>query len=426
MLGDRGWLEGSDLDWSSGPADASAAVAGGERLATDAAGIVEGEPPPPGGPGAPVSGDDGPLRAGSIDDRADPGGFARWRDSLAAAGIVGRPFDLTDITDITVVGTDGRPVLGATVTVSPAGTDGPAVELRTTADGTARLLAGAMFGGAAGDVGGFEVTVTAGDATGGPVRFDRGSATVTVELPVPGGWEGPVPLDVVFLIDATGSMADEIDRLRTQMDAVAAAVADLDPAPDVRFGMTVYRDVGDLFVTRTFDLTGDVDAFRAALAEVVADGGGDQPEALDEALADALGRPAWRDTQGLAAVELVILIADAPPHVDRQVEVPYPASGLEAVRRGIRILPVAASGTDDLAELVMRELAFATGGRFVFLSYGPAGRATGERSDIGPDDYAELPLDELVVRLIADELAPLAGDRPTPPPPSETTTTFEQ
>ena len=90
-------------------------------------------------------------------------------------------------------------------------------------------------------------------------------------------------------------MGDEIDRLKTSIDSVAARVAALEGSPDVRLAMTVYRDEGDAFVTRTYDFTSDVEAFRAALAEVVADGGGDYPEALDEAFAEAVDAPSWRD-----------------------------------------------------------------------------------------------------------------------------------
>ena len=50
---------------------------------------------------------------------------------------------------------------------------------------------------------------------------------------------------------------------------------------------SLYRDEGDTFVTATYDFTPDVEAFRTALADVVADGGGDYPEALDEGLAEA-------------------------------------------------------------------------------------------------------------------------------------------
>ena len=76
----------------------------------------------------------------------------------------------------------------------------------------------------------------------------------------------------------------------------------------------------------------------------------------------------------------------------------------------------------EIRQYVMRELAFVTGGRFVFLTYGVAGSATGGGSDITPDDYDELPLDELVVRLVEDEILALTGGTPSPTTTTTTTT----
>ena len=124
-----------------------------------------------------------------------------------------------------------------------------------------------------------------------------------------------------------------------------------------------------------------------------------------------------------------MLIADAPPQIGRQVAQGYHDTAVLAAGRGVKIFPVAASGTDDQAEYVMRELAFVTGGRFVFLSYGAGGAATGGATDITPDDYDELPLDQLVVRLVEDEILALTGGEPAPTTTTTlpvTTTTYAQ
>ena len=260
------------------------------------------------------------------------------------------------------------------------------------------------------------------------VEFQWGASAVSVTVDSAGGVDSSVPLDIHFVLDATGSMGDEISRLRDNMTSIANQIAALPSEPDVRFGMTVYRDEGDLFVTRNFDLTSDLESFLAALADVEAEGGGDYPEALDEALADALELPEWRRD---GAVELMIVIADAPPQIERAVQQPSGLTALEAAERGVKIFPVAASGTDDQAEYVMRELAFITGGRFVFLSYGVDGAstATGPSTDITADDYDELPLDALVVRLVQDELSALTGLDLEPVSTTTvpvTTTTYEQ
>ena len=346
---------------------------------------------------------------------------------ITDAGIAVRPLDLRDSTVFTVMGDNGLPVLDAIVEFwDPAAdrsTDVPVVSLRTTADGSVRFSPAAM----AEIWTDLAAVVRVGDIAT-DVDYQWGEAAVTVNVEAPGGIDGSVPLDVPFVIAATGSIVDEIARLRENMITVAQQIDALPSAPDVRFGMTVYRDVGDVFVTRTFDFTDDLDEFLAALGDVQAEGGGDYPEALDEALADALEKPAWRRD---GAVQLMFLIADAPPQVERGVQQPYTATAIAAAEAGVKIFPVAASGTDDQAEYVMRDLAFVTGGRFVFLSYGAGGAtATGDRTDISADDYDELPLDKLGVRLVKDELAALAGElgetQTTTTTVPVTTTTYEQ
>jgi hypothetical protein len=433
--GDRGWLEGDGLEWSGGADGGDTAefdLASGAEYATDdgdgarsTTTVVAGDLTDIGPIEPPI--DDSPLRAGSIDDGDDVDAYLDYRTRIIESGIDVRALDVTDSTVFTVTGSNGLPVLDAVIefwdpTVDRL-IDTPVVSLRTSADGSVRFAPEAMAPGADALI----AVVRVGD-TSVEVEFERGAPSVAVTVDAPGGVDGSVPLDIQFVLDATGSMGDEISRLRDNMTSVATQIAALPSAPDVRFGMTVYRDEGDLFVTRTFDLTGDLESFLAALADVQADGGGDYPEALDEALVDALEKPAWRRD---GAVELVFLIADAPPQVARAVQQPSSASAVAAAEAGVKIFPVAASGTDDQAEYVMRELAFVTGGRFVFLSYGVDGSstATGDRTDITADDYDELPLDALVVRLVQDELSVLTGVAPGPVPTTTvpiTTTTYEQ
>ena len=172
---------------------------------------------------------------------------------------------------------------------------------------------------------------------------------------------------------------------------------------DLEFGMTLYRDRGDDYVTQTTDFTPSVEDFRAKLADVLADGGGDGPEDLNAALAEALEKPSWRDE----TLKLVFLIADAPPHLDYQDEPQYTASVSAAAKRGIKIEPIASSGLDDQGEYVFRQLAQLTMGRFTFLTYGADGGSPGDNTRNHVSEYAVLSLDDLVVRLVQDELKPL-------------------
>ncbi|MYB45102.1 MAG: VWA domain-containing protein [Acidimicrobiia bacterium] len=346
------------------------------------------------------------LTGGSIDDNERFEDYLAYRADFFRLGIQVRDLDPAGRIVVTVTGEGGLPAAGAEVLVT-AGQRG--VGLRTTADGTVRFHPEAY------ELGDGPFTVRAGSAS---TTAERGES-VALETSLPTAAGETVALDVLFLLDATGSMEDEIHQLKITIDEVAHRIHRLPGDVDVRLGMTIYRDEGDEFLNRTFDFTPDIQAFSEALSMVVAADGGDNPEALDEALAAALSQPSWRSAAD--TVQLVFLVADAPPQVLRQVPVPYTASMRNAAQRGIKIFPVSSSGTNDQAEFVFRQLAQFTGARYVFLTYGAAGRATGASTDIDQRDYEELSLDDLIVRLVAEELADLLGptDAETPEPSEE-------
>ena len=339
------------------------------------------------------------LTGGSIDDNERFDDYLAYRTDFFRLGVPVRDIDPSGRIVVTVTGVGSLPAAGAEVLVT-AGQRG--VGLRTTADGTVRFHPQAY------ELGDGPFTVSAGGAS---TTAERGE-TVAIETSLPTLAGETVALDVLFLLDSTGSMDDEIYQLKITIDEVAHRIHQLPGDVDVRLGMTLYRDEGDEFLTRTFDFTPDIGDFSEALSTVVALDGGDYPEALDEALADALSKPSWRSAAD--TVQLVFLVADAPPQVLRQVPVPYTDSMRDAARRGIKIFPVSSSGTDDQAEFVFRQLAQFTGSRYVFLTYGAAGRATGATTDIDQRDYEELSLDDLIVRLVAEELADLLGPTETP------------
>ena len=104
-------------------------------------------------------------------------------------------------------------------------------------------------------------------------------------------------LDLAFVIDATGSMADELEYLKTEIDFIANTVQEKHKDLSIRYALIVYRDHGDEYLTRVINFTNDLAAFKKDLAEQHALGGGDYPEAMDSAIASALQlsyRPAAR------------------------------------------------------------------------------------------------------------------------------------
>jgi hypothetical protein len=342
------------------------------------------------------------MRGGSVDDNLDFVDYLDYRARFLATGIPVHDLDVSERHIIEVRTPDGRPVLGATVTLRAG--DEELAKVRTTADGTARMFPLAV--GAAPDRD-LQLEVAHGTArVDQPLERTPGIVPVTLDTDVVGS---PVPLDILLLLDTTGSMGDELQRLTATFADVARQVRDLETPTDLRFGYTAYRDLDDEYVTRTSEFTADVDAFVDDLGGLRAEGGGDTPEALSEALEEALAAPSWRDGD---TVSLMFLVADAPPQLDREAD--YAVEVIRAAARGIKIVPLASSGLDNQGEYVFRQLAQITGAPFLFLTYGAEG-APGDTTPHEVSGYDVLSLDELIVRVVRGELAALAGEPVTPP-----------
>ena len=173
------------------------------------------------------------------------------------------------------------------------------------------------------------------------------------------------------------------------------------------FGLVAYRDRHDQFLVRSHDLTNDLSAFQGVLNALQAAGGGDYPEAMNEALHETVHRLSWR---GDGATRLVVLIADAPPHLDYGGP-QYDDDMMAALGKGIKIFSVGASGLDKQGEYIQRQMAQYTGGKFVFLTYDQARNpASGPGRETVHDvkNYSVDTLDRLIVRLVGDELGKLA------------------
>jgi von Willebrand factor type A domain len=342
-------------------------------------------------PDEPPAVNQAPLKAGSVDDNITFTDYLDYRNRIESQGVRVRQMEVKDRSIIRIRKANGLPASQRALSIRSG--NQVVARLLTTADGTVRFHPSAYKAS-----GPFTVEVD-----GTTEQFSIGN-NVDIVIPDSSAVRENVPVEVLFLLDTTGSMGDEIDQLKTTIDSVVQRLNDLPGTGEVRLGMTLYRDQNDEFVTANYDFTNNIESFRKALAQVTADGGGDEPEALDEAFADALVKPNWSSPG--KAIQLVFLVADAPPHVDRRVQSPYTTSMIEAASRGIKVFPIASSSTGDQGEYVFRQIAQFTGARFVFLSYGAqgsGGTATGGSSDIKQRDYQELSLDELVVRLVGEE-----------------------
>jgi Mg-chelatase subunit ChlD len=139
-------------------------------------------------------------------------------------------------------------------------------------------------------------------------------------------------VDVVFVLDTTGSMSGLIQTAKEKIWSIASTMASAQPTPEIRVGLVAFRDRGDQYVTRVVDLSADLDSVYATLMEFQADGGGDTPESVNAALHDAVHAMSWSDAQ--QAYRVIFLVGDAPPHMDYN-EVQYPAIVAAAREKGI-------------------------------------------------------------------------------------------
>lgn len=338
------------------------------------------------------------LTAGEIDDNE------LWDDYLLYLRKYDGPeiiwIDVVERHIVTVVDGNGRPIAGEQVNVLAAGE--VVQSLHTHSDGSV-LIFPATYD-LPNELSILEVQLA---QTGDTMILQLGTAERNWELKAPLYLDQKqVKLDIHFLIDTTGSMADEIEQLRDNMIAISQQIDALPSAPNVRYGMTLYRDRGDAYVTQSVEFMPDVNAFVEELNKVKADGGGDYPEDLTEGLFRALNEPEWRIEN---TVSLVFLIADAPPNLEYgDGQYNYAVHTQQAAEMGVKIFSIASSGLDQQGEYIFRQMAQMTGGRFIFLTYGEGGPGTtGDKTDVtvDPDDFTVEALDELIVKIVEEELS---------------------
>src|SRR5438128_2214755 len=131
----------------------------------------------------------------------------------------------------------------------------------------------------------------------------------------PSRGKSPRPrMEVCFVLDTTGSMSGLIEGAKQKIWSIANEMISAKPTPDLRLGLVAFRDRGDEYVTKIFDLTNDIDAIYGQLQTLRAAGGGDTPESVNEALDEAVRRVSWSDDRRV--LKIIFLVGDAPPHMD--------------------------------------------------------------------------------------------------------------
>ena len=200
--------------------------------------------------------------------------------------------------------------------------------------------------------------------------------------------------DIAFIVDATGSMTDEIRFLISDLNYIIDHASSGNKVA-LRTAALFYRDERDDYLTRHDDFSDNVSTTQEFVSKQQAMGGGDYPEAVHSALEDALQELSWNES---ARARIAFLILDAPAHHKDDVIESLQKSISLFAQNGIKIIPVAASGVDKDTEFMLRFFELATGGTYVFLTNDSG--IGNEHIEASVGDYEVEKLADLMVRLI--------------------------
>jgi len=195
------------------------------------------------------------------------------------------------------------------------------------------------------------------------------AAFVSILISIAGAEAGPLraadatpKIEVTFVLDTTGSMANLIGGAKQKIWTIAREIVAGRPTPAIKLGLVGYRDRGDEYVTKLFDMTDDLDAVYGHLMEFQTGGGGDTPESVNQALNEAVTKVSWsKDPNSL---KIIFLVGDAPPHMDYSDDVKYPETVRLAKAAGIVIITIQC-GPYAPTTAAWQDIATLAGGGFV-------------------------------------------------------------
>ena len=251
-----------------------------------------------------------------------------------------------------------------------------------------------LFGGATNDsTAEYSLSVNGADYTEPLTITAKGDEELNINFVVSDAKQAEAKADIAFIVDATGSMGDEIDFLKSDLEDIIEH-AKSGTNVDLRTAAVFYRDEGDDYLTRYDNFSSDLSKTRAFVAKQDAGGGGDTPEAVHSALEATLQNLSWNES---ARARIAFLILDAPAHREDKIIKSLQKSIKLFAKNGIKIIPVAASGVDKPAEFMMRFFELTTGGTYVFLT---------DDSGIG-NHHMQASVGEYEVEILADLMARL-------------------
>lgn len=265
------------------------------------------------------------------------------------------------------------------------------------------------------------VTVSSGESER-VVAFSAEQKDLTVDLAESDGQINLIK--IMFVIDATGSMGDEMRYITAELTDVVSRVAEQANQVRIDLALLFYRDDGDKekfaysdFVTVT--TKEGLEEQLKVLKEQRAEGGDDYPEAADEAAVMAVEKD-WGEEN---STKLMFLVLDAPCHGEKENIARCASAVKTAAEKGIRICPILCSGADlwveeglpaRITEYLTRMGALLTGGTMIFVTDDSG--IGGEHVDPDLPDVTVEKMNDLLVRLIVGYHT---GDFGTPKPYDE-------
>jgi Mg-chelatase subunit ChlD len=200
------------------------------------------------------------------------------------------------------------------------------------------------------------------------ILFSLAALMLLAALPPAETAAAPVPVvkkpkvEVVFCLDTTGSMGGLIDGAKAKIWAICNQIANGTPIPELKVGLVAYRDKRDEYTTQITEMTDDLDAIDAKLKTFTANGGGDFPEHVNQALDDAVNKVKWSTDK--KTLKIIFLVGDAPPHMDYKDDVKYPETCKKAVEKGIIINTIQCGGNEETTK-AWKDIATKSEGSFV-------------------------------------------------------------
>ena len=194
-------------------------------------------------------------------------------------------------------------------------------------------------------------------------------------------------IEVVFVLDTTSSMSGLIQAAKEKIWSIATTMASAQENPDIKMGLVAFRDRGDTYITRVFDLSDDLDSMYASLMDFRAQGGGDGPESVNQALYDAIHKISWSNDSNVYKV--AFLVGDAPPHMDYHNDVKYPVTLAAAASKGI-VVNAIQSGQHEYTRPAWQQIAALGNGEYF------------QVEDTGNTVAVSTPFDEKLSKLAAE------------------------